>query len=122
MGYGLDLSCCAASGAERGLTHVSPKSGRAVGAEAAAPYADRLLALPAFLVPGRGGVAANHPMADVMAGMALTGHFLAHRLFASLHAPVPAARLRALEILQRYAAISGGAADAASGILDAPAL
>ena len=130
MGYGLDLSRCAASGAERGLTHVSPKSGRAVGAEAAAPYAGRLLASPAFLVPGRGGVAANHPMTDVLAGMALTGHFLENRLFASLHAPLPAARLRALEILHRHAAISGAAPDiagdtasgTASGILGAPAL
>ena len=30
MGYGLDLSICAVTGGNDGLTHVSPKSGRAV--------------------------------------------------------------------------------------------
>lgn len=102
MGYGLDLDACAATGATTGLTHVSPRTGRAVSAEAAAPYADRMLALPGFLVPGR-GVAANDPMAAVLAGMALTGHFLENRLFAQLHAPVPASRARLLELVRRTA-------------------
>lgn len=107
MGYGLDLESCAATGAQAGLTHVSPRSGRAVSAEAAAPYAGRLLALPAFLVPGRGAPPANHPATDVLAGLGLTGHFLEHRLFAALHGPIPPARPRLIEVLRKSLAISG---------------
>src|SRR5471032_128746 len=49
LGFGLDLSQCAATGATGDLIYVSPKSGRAVSREAGAPYADRMLNLPAFL-------------------------------------------------------------------------
>ena len=51
LGFGLDLESCAATGVTTDLTHVSPKSGRAVSREAAEPYLDRLFVLPAFLVP-----------------------------------------------------------------------
>ncbi|WP_127142701.1 DNA repair protein RecO [Pelagibacterium montanilacus] len=71
LGFGLDLYSCAATGVDTDLTHVSPKSGRAVSAEAAQPYLDRLLRLPAFLIddvePGAD---------DLAAAFALTGHFL----------------------------------------------
>tara|TARA_R110002020_G_scaffold98736_13_gene234840 strand:+ start:320 stop:1090 length:771 start_codon:yes stop_codon:yes gene_type:complete len=49
LGFGLDLSACAATGARTDLVYVSPKTGRAVSAGAGAPWADRLLALPEFL-------------------------------------------------------------------------
>ena len=71
LGFGLDLSSCAATGSTRDLTHVSPKSGRAVSRAAAEPWLDRLLPLPPFLV----GAAAPGP-GDVAAAFALTGHFL----------------------------------------------
>jgi DNA repair protein RecO (recombination protein O) len=71
LGFGLDLSSCAVTGVTTGLTHVSPKSGRAVSLEAAAPYLGRLLELPAFLTAG--GPATP---ADLAAAFALTGHFL----------------------------------------------
>ena len=48
-GFQLDLSCCAATGVTDDLVYVSPKSGRAVSAEAGAPWRDRLLPLPPFL-------------------------------------------------------------------------
>jgi len=51
LGFGLDLAECAATGMAEDLVYVSPKSGRAVSRAAGAPYADRLLALPAFLSP-----------------------------------------------------------------------
>ncbi len=73
LGFGLDLDSCAATGATTDLTHVSPKSGRAVSREAAAPYADKLLALPPFLI-GIGTPTAS----DVAAAFELTGYFL-HR-------------------------------------------
>ncbi len=49
LGFGLDLSACAASGTQTDLIYVSPKTGRAVSRSAGAPYAARLLELPAFL-------------------------------------------------------------------------
>ncbi len=53
LGFGLDLSECAATGATTGLTYVSPKSGRAVSRDGAGIYAARLFALPAFLLDSR---------------------------------------------------------------------
>ena len=75
LGYGLDLSRCAATGRTGDLTHVSPKTGRAVCREAAAPYADRLLELPSFLTHRPGDNRAGS-LGDILAGFALTGHFL----------------------------------------------
>jgi DNA repair protein RecO (recombination protein O) len=71
LGFGLDLSACAVTGTTEDLTHVSPKSGRAVSREAAEPYLPRLLELPAFLVDG-GDASAR----DLAAAFRLTGHFL----------------------------------------------
>lgn len=90
LGYGLDLAACAVTGATENLTHVSPRSGRAVSAEAAAPYADRLLPLPAFL---RDAAAASGP-AEWAQGFAITGHFLERDAFGQQHRPLPPARER----------------------------
>ncbi|MGX7836017.1 DNA repair protein RecO, partial [Campylobacter fetus subsp. venerealis] len=49
MGFGLDLSSCAVTGALEGLAYVSPRSGRAVSRAGAGDWADRLLPLPACL-------------------------------------------------------------------------
>lgn len=92
LGFGLDLAACAVTGAREGLSHVSPKSGRAVSAAAAAPYLDRLLALPAFLWEGQGtGIPAR---ADIAAGFALTGYFLERHLYAPRGLAMPAERER----------------------------
>ncbi|OYW83711.1 MAG: DNA repair protein RecO, partial [Hyphomonas sp. 32-62-5] len=53
LGFGLDLDECAVSGANDGLTHVSPRTGRAVRGSEAEQYVDRLFALPAFLIDSR---------------------------------------------------------------------
>ena len=50
LGFGLDLSECAATGTDADLIYVSPKSGRAVSRDAGQPYCDRLLQLPRFLL------------------------------------------------------------------------
>jgi DNA repair protein RecO (recombination protein O) len=90
VGFGLDLSACAVTGATRGLAHVSPRTGRAVTAEAGAPWADRLLPLPAALLAE---VPADR--AAMAAGLRTTGHFLAGVLAPALgDRPLPAARLR----------------------------
>lgn len=90
LGFGLDLDECALSGANDGLTHVSPKTGRAVRGSEAEAYVDRLLALPAFLVDSRADVLPG----DIAAGLKLTGHFLEARLFAAVHRGLPPERER----------------------------
>lgn len=97
LGFGLDLGECAASGATEDLTHVSPKSGRAVSAAAARPYRDALLRLPSFLAAGRGGPPAADSAADIRDGMALTGFFLERHVFGPQHQALPPARGRLLE-------------------------
>ena len=72
LGFGLDLTACAATGRNDGLIYVSPKSGRAVSASAGEPYRDRLLPLPAFL---RERGAGADPV-DIAQGFTLTGYFL----------------------------------------------
>ena len=96
-GYQLDLDRCAASGETTNLAYVSPKSGGAVSRHHAGQFANRLLALPGFL----GGVAC--PSHDWVAGLHLTGHFLAKRVFAAHNADIPAARRRLADIVEtRY--------------------
>lgn len=50
LGFGLELERCAATGSREDLTYVSPRTGRAVSRVAGAPLADKLLALPTFLI------------------------------------------------------------------------
>lgn len=87
LGFGLDLTSCAVTGARDGLAYVSPRSGRAVSAAAAGNWAPKLLPLPAML-GGRGNGGLDE-------ALALTGFFLQSRL-AEAHAgkPLPAARNR----------------------------
>lgn len=95
MGFGLDLSCCAVTGAVEGLAYVSPKSGRAVSRAGAGDWADRLLPLPRCLTEG------TPPSEDeVLEGLSLTGWFLQHRLAPELARGVlPEARARLLRAL-----------------------
>jgi len=98
LGFGLDLTSCAATGQNGDLLYVSPKSGRAVSGEAGAPYRDRLLALPPFL---RRGAPGNVSSEDVRAGFALTGHFLEARVLIPRDLEMPEARGRLLSYLRR---------------------
>ncbi len=98
LGFGLDLASCAASGKTTDLIYVSPKSGRAVAAEAGEPYKDRLLALPAFL---RAGAPREVSPTDVEAGLALTGHFLETRVLGPRAMEMPDARARLLSYLRQ---------------------
>ncbi len=101
LGFGLDLNSCASTGAKEDLIYVSPKSGRAVSAEAGEPYKDRMLSLPAFLGKGRQGPATP---ADVLAGLELTGHFLETRVLLPREMVMPQARQRFVELMGRRAA------------------
>lgn len=92
LGFGLDLDECAVSGANDGLTHVSPRTGRAVRGSEAEQYVDRLFTLPAFLIDSRADIFSG----DIAAGLRLTGHFIENRLFASVHRGLPPERERLL--------------------------
>jgi DNA repair protein RecO (recombination protein O) len=99
LGYGMDLTRCALTGARDHLTHVSPKSGRAVNGDSpdAAPYRDKLLALPPFLLGAQAGVRPG----DVGAGLALTGWFLERRILWPADRRLPEARARLTARLER---------------------
>lgn len=94
LGFGLDLDRCALSGAAGPLAFVSPRSGRAVTADAAGLWSERLLPLPAFLVAG--GPAEWPAIAEALA---LTGHFLARDVLIGRQADSLAARARLLDRL-----------------------
>ncbi|MEZ5908071.1 MAG: DNA repair protein RecO [Hyphomicrobiaceae bacterium] len=96
LGFGLDLTTCAATGGSDDLVYVSPRTGRAVSREAGAPYAERLLALPGFLAPAGIRTASRE---DVRAGFALTGYFLEARILRPREMVLPDARQRMLSYL-----------------------
>lgn len=98
LGFGLDLEKCAVSGANNDLVAVSPRSGRAVSAAEAEPYAGKLLSLPRFMMEG--GQACWREILD---GLALTGHFLMRDVITDRSAPVAEARVRLVERLRRAA-------------------
>ena len=98
LGMALDLRRCAVTGAREGLAFVSPKSGRAVTAEAGAEYADRLLPLPAFLTTA-GILPDRATLADALT---MTGWFLeTWAIQNGLDHPVPAARERLMALLRK---------------------
>jgi DNA repair protein RecO (recombination protein O) len=78
LGFGLDLARCGATGATEDLTHVSPKTGRAVCAAAARPYLEKLLPMPG--------------PRDVGAWLRLTGFFLGRHVWAERGEPAARAR------------------------------
>jgi DNA repair protein RecO (recombination protein O) len=98
LGFGLDLSQCAATGATDDLSFVSPRSGRAVSKAAAAPYKERLFALPGFLL---GSQNADPSPQDIAAGLKLTGYFLQERVLTPHARETPAARVRLDELANR---------------------
>lgn len=92
LGFGLDLSKCAATGRNDGLAYVSPKTGRAVSLSAGEPYRDRLLPLPRFLIESGD---APPDDAAVGEGLSLTGYFLERNVFVHFAGGgLPPARLR----------------------------
>lgn len=97
MGFGLDLSRCAVTGARDGLAYVSPRSGRAVSRAGAGEWADKLLPLPGIL-----GGAGDNRGRGIEDGLAITGHFLHHRVASDLVGrQLPAARDRLIRRLTR---------------------
>jgi DNA repair protein RecO (recombination protein O) len=102
LGFGLDLTCCAATGSNDGLAYVSPRTGRAVSLSAGEAWRDRLLPLPPFLT-GHGTGAAR----EVLDGLGLTGHFLERHALAQRGLVLPAARSRFVDRYRKTAERSG---------------
>ncbi len=97
LGYGLDLSSCAATEQTEDLIYVSPKSGRAVSAGAGEPYKSKLLPLPKILIN-------SAPFAEpteILEGLELTGYFLLRFLDDHRNGTLPGARERLIEILRK---------------------
>ena len=96
LGFGFDLSKCAATGSTDDLVYVSPRTGRAVSRAAGEPYKDRLLALPPFMLSAQGGLQDG----DVGLGLDLTGHFLEQFVFGPMNRPLPPARVWLIDRLR----------------------
>jgi DNA repair protein RecO (recombination protein O) len=97
LGFGLDLSKCAATGRTNDLAYVSPKSGQAVSREAGEPYRNKLLPLPGFL---SADAESAHPSgSDIADGLTLTGYFLEAHVFGETNQPMPAAREELVRLL-----------------------
>jgi DNA repair protein RecO (recombination protein O) len=98
LGFGLDLSHCAATGNIDDLIYVSPRSGRAVSRQGGAEYADRLLKLPQFLLGAQNEVLG---VEDIGAGLRLTEYFLLERVLQPHSKELPIARIRLHELTSR---------------------
>ncbi len=98
MGFGLDFSECAATGATQDLIYVSPRSGRAVSREGGKEYADLMLSLPRFL-------RMDDPTEETGAvadALRTTGHFIETWLMPALgRNKPPSARGRLIAALRR---------------------
>jgi len=100
LGFGINLDECVVTGSTQDLGFVSPKSGGAVSAAAAAGYEARLMRLPLFLH----GADANPSLPDVIDGLAITGHFLDRDLLDGRNRDLLSVRERLLDRLGRAVA------------------
>jgi DNA repair protein RecO (recombination protein O) len=90
LGFGLDLSSCAATGTTEDLIYVSPRSGRAVSRAGGEAYREKLMRLPDFLREDTEPRSA----ADLADAFTLTGFFLERHAFAPRGLSLPDARGR----------------------------
>ncbi|MFN7039290.1 MAG: DNA repair protein RecO [Alphaproteobacteria bacterium] len=95
LGYGLDLSECAATEQIHDLTYISPKSGKAVSSDAGFPYRDKLFKLPEFFIDNN----INPSPHDIIYALKITGHFLKKFCFFPKGKNLPVIRNRFIEIL-----------------------
>ena len=98
LGFGLDLSVCAATSTAVELVYVSPKSGRAVSRTAGEPWRDRLLALPDFLADDEAPAPTPD---DLAAGFALTGFFLGRHVYEARGETIPEGRAHFIAAVTR---------------------
>lgn len=96
-GYGLDLSCCAATGSRENLIYISPKTGRAVCEAAGAPYRDKMLPFPRLY---RSGNFMPKP-AEILDALRVSGYFLQEWLYVPRGRNLPLARQRLEEMIEK---------------------
>jgi DNA repair protein RecO (recombination protein O) len=96
LGFGLDLVQCGATGTRDNLIYVSPKTGRAISAEAGTPWADRLLPLPNFL---KAGAEIAGDGEAVSAAFRLSGFFLSRHVYEPRGITAPESRASFLAAL-----------------------
>jgi DNA repair protein RecO (recombination protein O) len=99
LGFGLDLTRCAATGGNADLAYVSPRSAAAVSRAGALGYERLLLPLPDFLLQGGIG-----DWSQILDGLRLTGFFLERSVLTDWRSHILAARERLVERLKRAAA------------------
>ncbi|MBU2017383.1 MAG: DNA repair protein RecO [Alphaproteobacteria bacterium] len=99
LGFGLDLTRCAATGDATDLAFVSPRSAAAVSRAGAVGYESLLLPLPPFLLEGGTG-----EWGQILDGLRLTGFFLERCILTDWRADVLAARERLIDRLKRAVA------------------
>lgn len=78
LGFGLDLSRCAATGSQENLAYISPKSGCAVSREAGIPYSNKLFEIPKFI---QTGLSTSADQTDIIGSLKISGYFLAKYFF-----------------------------------------
>ena len=96
LGFGLDLTRCAATGQADDLAYVSPRSRNAVSRVAGLPYAARLLPLPPFLL---GALPADWP--QIADALTLTVHFLSRDVLEARAARILSGRDRLAALVTR---------------------
>lgn len=89
LGFGLDLSACAATGTQEDLIYISPKTGRAVSRNAGEPYKTKLLPLPAYWIH-------ENAIPDAHTALMVTGYFLSQHL--TQHQGLPLMRERLVDL------------------------
>jgi DNA repair protein RecO (recombination protein O) len=99
LGFGLDLTQCAATGARSDLAYVSPKSGRAVSRAAGAPWSSKMLPLPDFLL-GNSSLRADRT--SIEDAFRLTGFFFARHVYEPRGMDAPDARAGFLAALRKH--------------------
>ncbi|WP_208441425.1 DNA repair protein RecO [Bartonella raoultii] len=98
LGFGLDLSRCAATGSLENLYYVSPKSGRAVCEQAGYPWKEKLFVLPQFLIQRT-----SRPVdfSDIINGFILTGFFLMRHVWEPRAVKQPSVRMNLIQLFER---------------------
>ena len=106
LGFGLDLTTCAATGSRQNLVYVSPKSGRAVSGEAGQPWAAKMLALPGFLLDRDMERVEGASLDEIAHGFELTQYFLQRHIHGPRGIDIPAERDSLISTVRK--ALAGG--------------
>ncbi len=93
LGFGLDLTSCAATGQTGDLIYISPKTGRAVSRNAGEPYKTKLFPLPHHLLVDE----IKPTKKDLLSAFVITGHFLERCVLAPMNKKIPSARTRFID-------------------------